>query len=444
MKVAVFLNGLGLGGTEKAACLWAVALKRSGKNIRVIAIEDGARRKSLEEAGIPVAIVPEDSQNWAKLVANELREATVIHAHAPGFPQKGDILGEALRRLNRKIPVVQTNIFGQLRNPAEDTWTDFRLFISWTSCVQASQRSKRQLDAAFFRRQSVAVYPVDDPFESIRKELLQNEAANLREKLGLTHTNVLFGRFSRPEPNKWMPIVLRAFFSAQQQNPQIRLLLREPPPMIADELLASRKGVWSEEGMPSAATPIILMRTTADQGSLNIAQMACDAILHTSSIGESFGYGIAEPMALGRPVITHSVPWHDQAQLELVEHGECGLVANCLRTMVGAILQLAGDREMRVRYGERGREQILRLADPAASVAKLEVAMRCAVDRRDNPNASEDLLASRKAASDLELHQWGSAWDEYVHLRSNDMKIRFLRWQRALRNRLVKRQSVVV
>jgi hypothetical protein len=50
-------------------------------------------------------------------------------------------------------------------------------------------------------------------------------------------------------------------------------------------------------------------------------------------------------MALGRPVITHSVPWHDQAQLELVQHGECGIVANSVRTMKNAILQLAADKE---------------------------------------------------------------------------------------------------
>jgi hypothetical protein len=86
--------------------------------------------------------------------------AEVIHAHAPGHRHEGDVLGEGLKRLPR-IPVVQTNVFGHLTNPAENAWTDFRLFISWTSCVQAARRVFRPLDENFFRRASVAVYPVD-------------------------------------------------------------------------------------------------------------------------------------------------------------------------------------------------------------------------------------------------------------------------------------------
>jgi SAM-dependent methyltransferase len=48
-----------------------------------------------------------------------------------------------------------------LWNPREAAWTDFRLFVSWTSCVQAARRSFCALDAAFFRRASVAVNPLD-------------------------------------------------------------------------------------------------------------------------------------------------------------------------------------------------------------------------------------------------------------------------------------------
>lgn len=141
-------------------------------------------------------------------------------------------------------------------------------------------------------------------------------------------------------------------------------------------------------------------------------------------------------MALGRPVITHSVPWHDQAQLRLVQHGERGLVANNIRAMTEGILQPATDMQKRVRYGEKSCERFLRLVDPAGSVAKLESAMRCAVERRDNPNIEEDLLASRQAASNLDHHQWGHTLDEYCYLRGTRVKVSFLRWQRRLRDRL--------
>src|SRR6185436_19341522 len=100
----------------------------------------------------------------------------IIHAHAPGHPYIGDVLGEALSLLPTKIPVVQTNIFGRLENPKEDGWTDYRLFISWTSCVQAARRSFRRMDRSFFRRRSVAVYPVDPDCVSSASEVREFRA----------------------------------------------------------------------------------------------------------------------------------------------------------------------------------------------------------------------------------------------------------------------------
>lgn len=44
---------------------------------------------------------------------------------------------------------------------------------------------------------------------------------------------------------------------------------------------------------------------------------ACDVTLNFSPIGESFGYVIAESMSCGTPVIAHSKPRNDNAQIEL-------------------------------------------------------------------------------------------------------------------------------
>ncbi len=130
MRIVTFLNQLGLGGSEKAACHWTRALHQRGHEVHVLALQDGPRRTESERAGISVRLANLDATE----IRNCLRELCpeVIHAHAPGYPHKGDVLGEALAMLP-KIPVVQTNIFGRLENPIENAWTDFRLFISWTS-----------------------------------------------------------------------------------------------------------------------------------------------------------------------------------------------------------------------------------------------------------------------------------------------------------------------
>lgn len=443
MRVLVFQNSLSLGGTEKAATEWAQLLSHRSEidSVRVVALADGPRRCVLEKAGIPVSIW--HPVEGAGIMPEFFSCADVIHAHAPGFPHSGDVLGKALQLLGRKIPVVQTNIFGRLENPPEDEWTAFRLFISWTSCVQAARRSRAKLDKDFFRKRSVAVYPVSDPLEDPDLVGVRDEAEYIRISAGVTNQNVVFGRFSRPEPNKWSPMVLRAFFNAHSRNPGLRLLLREPPAVVAADLL--KRGLASSFGKRASSndSPVMLFPATSDKRKLAASQLACDAILHTSSIGESFGYGIAEPMAFGKPVITNSVPWHDQAQLELVRHGECGLIANCYRTMSKSILRLAKDDELRAGFGERSRSHILQLANPTASVAKLETALFCAVEQRDNPNAEEDLINAKKAGANLDRNQWGNSLDESFYLRSRSVKIGFLRWQRKLRDRLIKHRSVL-
>lgn len=405
MKIVTFLNGLGLGGTEKAAVRWAQGLQARGHEITGLALADGPRRAVLEQAGVPVLIAVPSAEKIAAIL-HQL-SPDVIHAHAPGQPHLGDVLGAALK-LQPKIPVVQTNVFGRLENPAEDGWTDFRLFISWTSCVQAARRAGRKLDASFFRRTSVAVYPLDPLAPAPAAEI-----AAFRKKCGVADDEILFGRLSRPEPNKWTPLALTAFQKAATQNRKIKLLLREPPPAVAEKLRAS----------PDAGRFVILP-ATADAAELRLTMSALDVALHTSSMGESFGYGIAEPMNLGKPVITHSLPWGDQAQIELVRHGEGGFVASTTRTMADAILTLANDSVLRDRMGQKARQHIRTLADPAVSTARLEEILVVAAAGLDNPQATEDLACARAAATYLDVHQFGHSLLEQIALRPFHYRVR--------------------
>lgn len=427
MKIAVFLNQLGIGGTEKAACEWVRELSRfpDCQVLLVISMEDGPRKEDLEKAGIPVQI-----QSTAAGIAGILGGIDVIHAHAPGFPHAGDVLGDALKLVKRRIPVVQTNIFGKLENPREDTWTDFRLFISWTSCVQAARRSGHRLNPDFFRHQSVASYPIS-PLSEAEDAQLKNQALAFRESIGLLPYHVLFGRFSRPEPNKWMPMILPAFLDAHRKNPHLRLLLREPPAQVVSEL--ELKNLVSLDPASVKSRPILVLPATPDTHALAVSQMACDVILHTSSIGESFGYGIAEPMNLGIPVITNSVPWHDQAQLELVQHGVCGWVANTISNLSKAISSLADDPALRAKFGHSGRRRIHTIANPGKSAQRLRDALSCALEGRQNPHVAEDLACSLMAAKELSASQWGHGWREKGALSFRSAWIFFLRWQKQLR-----------
>ena len=412
MKIIIFLNNLGLGGTEKAACRWAWGLKERGHEVSVLTLADGPRRAELEAHNISAREVEPSAQK----IAGALREIQpdAIHAHAPGHPHDGDVLGEALKLLS-KIPVVQTNVFGHLSHPPEDAWTDFRLFISWTSCVQAARRSFRRLDENFFRRASVAVYPLDpldpSPADTVR---------SFRKNLGVAEDEILFGRLGRPDLGKWSNLALDAFRLALRRNAKIKMLLREPPPEIAEQLRAAPD-----------ARHFIMLPATADAGEIRLTLSALDVVLHTAINGESFGYGIAEPMNLGKPVITHSVPWQDQAQIELARHGECGFVVSTPSAMAGAILRLANDASRRCQFGLAAQKHIRALADPAASISRLEKVLRAVIEKRDNPFAPEDLRRAKETAAYLDAHQFGHSLSEQIALRPLHYRVRFHEWRKS-------------
>jgi glycosyltransferase involved in cell wall biosynthesis len=403
----MFTNGLGMGGTEKAACHWARALLQRGHLVSAVCLADGSRRAELESAGISVRIVGPD----AVAVAAALRDLApeVIHAHAPGFVHAGDVLGAALKLLPQKIPVVQSNVFGLLENPAEDQWTDFRLFVSWTGCVQAARRRFRRLDGRFFRRNSVAVNPVE-PVAGPDAAAV----AGFRRAHGILPDEVVFGHLGRPDPIRWDWLPIDAFREAQRRCSRIKLLLREPPPEIAAAL---RNGPEKDRFLilPVTSDPVELAMTTA----------AMDVVLHYSKIGESFGYGIAEPMNLGKPAIVNSTPWRFQAQLELVRHGECGFVASTRQAMTAAIVTLANDQPLRERMGQQARDHIRRLADPATSVRRLETILLAAIEGKENPRAQADLAQARTTADYLDGQQFGHSWREQLALRPFHYRVRF-------------------
>lgn len=411
MNVIVFINQLGIGGTEKAACRWARALIERKHQVKVVTLNDGPRRAELERSNIEVRIVPRESSSMRRLLA-ELKP-DVLHVHAPGHPHEGDVLGEALALLPRKIPVVQTNVFGQLANPKEDAWTDFRLFVSWTSCVQAARRCFKTLNEEFFRHASVAVYPVDADDGPPA-----TQAANFRRQHGIAEDDILFGRLSRPEPNKWTNLPVDAFRIAARGNSHLKLLLREPPLGVA---AAIRKSVDHDR--------FVILPATNDPSELALTAASLDAVLHTSSIGESFGYGIAEPMNYGKPVITNSTPWLDQAQVELVRHGECGFIASTRRKMGAAILNLAEDVDLRLKLGRNAKRHIRALADPVESTNRLENVLNAVVRGKENPQMAADILKAKEAARYLDQRQFGNSWLEQGLLRSTYYRARFHQWR---------------
>ncbi|MGA3283143.1 MAG: hypothetical protein ABSD57_01620 [Verrucomicrobiota bacterium] len=82
MKIIIFLNNLGLGGTEKAAFRWAWGMKERVNQVTVLTLADGPRRIELEQHHVPARVVGISADK----IAGVLREIQpdVIHATLHG------------------------------------------------------------------------------------------------------------------------------------------------------------------------------------------------------------------------------------------------------------------------------------------------------------------------------------------------------------------------
>jgi glycosyltransferase involved in cell wall biosynthesis len=425
MRILVFIETLGMGGTEKAACRWAVGLQRRNHSVLVVSLADGPRRQELTAAGIECRVAAGGKSQIKDLL--QAFRPDVIHAHMPGFPSPIDIVFEALTELKLKPPVLQTNIFGQLANPRENPFVKFRLFVSWSSCVQAAQRAFVPLDRNFFRQASVAVNPLDADDGPAAAE-----TQKFRESLGVKPDEVLLGQLCRPDPIRWDDFPLQAFRQAQRRLGNLKLLIREPPPEIAQRIQES----------PDAGR-FILLPFTSDPVELRQTTASLDMVLHYSKLGESFGYGIAEPMNLGRPAIVNHAPWNNQGPLELVRPGECGFAVTTMPHMAEAILKLGADENIRRQMGEAARRHIRQLAAPEVSLNRVENALDSIVNERDNRLAEEDVHQAAAAERHLARHRFGHTFREQLALRPFYYRVRFHYFRKVVRLKFARPPAII-
>jgi hypothetical protein len=112
--------------------------------------------------------------------------------------------------------------------------------------------------------------------------------------------------------------------------------------------------------------------SSSDPKRLAAFYRAADVFASASSIGESFGLAIAEAMALGVPVVTSSTPWTDNAQVEVVDNGLTGWVANHPQAFAEAVADLLADERRRTTFGAAAARKVEAMWHPLALTRKLE------------------------------------------------------------------------
>jgi glycosyltransferase involved in cell wall biosynthesis len=350
LRVVHATNELGLGGTAKVAVTHALAHDRAMVEPSVVAmLWEGPRRAELEAAGIPVAGADGDVGRLAELLSG----ADVVHVHRAGHPEP--LLPEAARRAG--VPVlVETNVFGfQDTTPDE---RDFRCHLTVSRMCALRYRARAGLAGPeFHERNRVSYNPVDTGL--LRS--VAPEAAEAKRSLGLDPGRPVVGRLGRGDDRKWNVLVVDMVPRLLALAPEAQVMLVGTTDSVRRRL--ARLGVLDR---------VAIVEPVAEPEALARLYAACDVFVTGSAIGESFGLAIAEAMALGVPVVTSSTPWTDNAQVELVDEGRTGHVANHPQPFAEAVASLLEDDDRRAALGKAARGKVDRLFSVVPLTRQLE------------------------------------------------------------------------
>ena len=340
VRVLHVLKSLGLGGTEKVAQLFLRHLDPQRFETAVHSPQDGPRAAQIRAGGSATFI----GMDLARALASFRPQ--VIHLHRAGWPEP-----ELLRPVrdyaakNRPL-VVETNVFGRHDPSPSGAVIDTHLFVSHF-CAERYARHTGL--ATQWPRYGVLYNPVDTDF--FAAALPSGPAAHSGLADGSKAGGPVLGRISRADPGKWSRLALDILPLLAKDVPGLRCRIVGGVPE-AEAFVRQHGLAGCVEFLPPLSTDAEL---AAFYGGL-------DVLAHANDAGESFGLVIAEAMACGLPVVTHpSEGERDNAQLELVEHGLTGLVAQGAEQYAGCVRRLfENPREARA-MGLAGREKARRL-----------------------------------------------------------------------------------
>lgn len=333
IRVAYLVNQLAFGGTEKAVQLLAQNLDRSLFEPLVCGIYSGGYRDEiLRKSGIGVFVAEGSFAKLRKFL--EESRVDIAHVHRAGGREPMPI--EAASEAGAKI-ILETNHFGDADFSESGRKLDFHIMISKFVAYRYMQKKRLSPDE-FLRNATVIYNPVEiNMIDSPR--FSRQEIQNIREDLGIQDDYVI-GRVGRAEA-KWNDFPLEvASYLAKKQMRFTYLIVGGLPENI--ERGIRRRGL----------SRIFLDIGKVTDEELSKVYYVLDVLAHTSKRGETFGYTLAEAMAAERPVVVQSTPYADNAQLELVDNGYNGFVANTPPTYAEAIRELLINQELRDRMGK--------------------------------------------------------------------------------------------
>lgn len=319
-RVLHIVDRLHFGGTEKAVEEFCSNFS-SEVDPTVFAFKAGAREDRISNHA---NVVKGGIGELEGLVGKE--DFDIVHIHSDR-----DDLG----KINYDSNVVKTAVFGR---PDEDSKAlKTKLSAYFFTSKSSLYRFKSCLgDVSIPTRVIHNPVPVDE---------FSNREENFKQDLEIEE-NFVIGKIGRSDEFKWANLTLNAFEELRAAGLDVALVLVNPPEGVREKI--------ESEGLDH-----VYYKEDIPVGQEHRFYNTIDVLTHSSEIGESFGYVLAEAMASETPVVVNSTPMEDNAQIELVDNGKNGFVTSSLSGYVSAVSKLEEDKELRQAFGRRGREKII-------------------------------------------------------------------------------------
>ena len=329
INVLQIADRLGIGGSEKVLQTFTECLDKSFFDVSVCGIFDGGvRAENLNAYGIQTHIVHNQMDELAKLMRD--KRIHIVHMHRSGGEQPFAI--HAARKAGVPV-IIETNVFGLHDHSETGRSIDMHLLISKTVALKYLQNAGISM-VDFVKNNRVLYNPVDVKKFQRYGGQTEKESDQFRSIIGIEKNVPIIARVGRPDITKWSRFSIDMLTHLIRKLPEAKyLIIGGIPAQIKKKIEKSH-----------------IRKNIVDIGFLSekdliTAYHTIDILAHSSWIGESFGLTIAEAMASGKTVVVNSTPWADNAQIELVDNGVTGFVANTPRTYADAIAYLIENKK---------------------------------------------------------------------------------------------------
>lgn len=335
MRILNVGYSLGKGGTERAAQNFSFAYADIGHDSRFLYTKrDGIRREDLEKKKITIYNLSEyEDCNFIKEWNPE-----VVHLHSNG------IRIEEFNKIKKLLPnakYIETNVFS-IPSP----WVD-QLDLSFQLSHWCNWSYRKRSQNKY--RSAVIPNPVDvSAFQFSGEDRVQR----FRESYGIKSDDIVIGRIGQHFSSKWSPVLIDVFDTLKQSIKNLKLIIVNPPESILKRSKIS----------PYYSDIVHIDQILGDE-SLAQCYSSIDVFVLIADQGESFGMVIAESLLCETPVVTLATPWEDNSQGEVLGNRIGGFVAANKKEVLGLVLKLIEDKQLRDRMGLAGRNRIIDLFD---------------------------------------------------------------------------------